>query len=142
MIPMTAQEADMADANDRSEKRHVVGWLLDRGQRAQLLSRFPPVYPDVIADHVTLSSTPEPRPIPKDSEAEIVGEADDGAGVQALVVRLGGTTDRPDGSTYHLTWSIDVAKGREAIHSNDVIRALGWKPLAEPIPIKLEGASW
>jgi hypothetical protein len=41
-----------------------------------------------------------------------VGEADDGAGVQALVVRIGGTTERPDGAIYHITWSL--AEGREA----------------------------
>ena len=35
----------------------------------------------------------------------MVGVDDDGAGVQALVVEIGGAARRPDGSTYHITWS-------------------------------------
>src|SRR5919107_332704 len=59
----------------------------------------------------------------------VVGVADDGAGVQALVVEIGGTTRRPDGSTYHVTWSL--GPGRRAVESNDVIRACGWTAAAE-----------
>ena len=32
----------------------VTGWKLHRGERAQLLERFPPRYAEVVADHVTL----------------------------------------------------------------------------------------
>jgi len=32
----------------------VTGWKLPRGEREQLLQRFPPRYENVIADHVTL----------------------------------------------------------------------------------------
>ena len=63
-------------------------------------------------------------PLPPEADGEIVGRADDGSGVEAMVVRLGGTTDRPDGSTYHITWSL--ADGRRAKESNDVIAARGW----------------
>jgi len=52
------------------------------------------------------------------------------------VVRIGGTTDRPDGSTYHITWSL--GPGRKAKESNDVIAAHGWTPFAAPIPVRLE----
>ena len=34
----------------------VIGWKLDRTQRADLLERFPPRYADTIADHVTLKT--------------------------------------------------------------------------------------
>ena len=120
--------------------KHVVGWLFDRGQRAVLLKQFTAAYPDVIADHVTLSSSAEPKAPPSDTNGEIVGQVDDGAGVQAMVVHIDGTTDRPDGSTYHITWSIDRSKGRKAVESNDVIRKLGWQVLDQPIPISLKGA--
>ena len=53
-----------------------------------------------------------------------------------MVVRIGGTTDRPDGSTYHITWSL--TPGRKAKESNDVIRERGWAAFPEPIPVKLE----
>ena len=124
-----------------SAKRAVVGWKLDPEDRSWLLNLFSSAYPDVIADHVTLASGPDAKRPPKDTNAEVIGQIDDGAGVQAFIVRIDGTTDRPDGSTYHITWSIDRSKGREAHESNDVIRMLGWQPLEQPYPITLKGAS-
>ncbi len=69
-------------------------------------------------------------------KAEVVGRADDESGVEAMVVAIDGTTDRPDGSTYHITWSL--GDGRRARESNDVIRERGWQKLDQPIPIKLQ----
>jgi hypothetical protein len=76
------------------------------------------------------------RPTPELTTAEVVGAADDQAGVQALVVRLDGSTDRPDGSTWHITWSL--GPGRRAVESNAVIGEHGWTPLPEPVPVALE----
>jgi hypothetical protein len=36
--------------------------------------------------------------------------------VEALVVELNGSTKRPDGNTYHITWSL--AEGRKPVESN------------------------
>ena len=117
----------------------VTGWKLDRGERAELLRRFPPKYRNAVADHVTLvGKAAADAPLPDETGGEIVGHADDGEGVEALVVRIGGTTDRSDGSTFHITWSL--ADGRLAKESNDVIAARGWTPFAEPIPISLTPA--
>jgi hypothetical protein len=118
----------------------IIGWKLDRDQRSELLQQFPPHYPEVDADHVTLRRAPADAPLPEEAEAEIVGRADDGAGVEAMVVRLNGTTDRPDGSTYHITWSL--AEGREAKESNHVIAARGWTALDLPMPVMLTPARW
>jgi len=74
---------------------------------------------------------------PKDYIAKH-GRGDDGRGVECLVVELDGTTDRPDGSTYHITWSL--GPGRKARESNDVLRERGWNRLAEPIAVTLEPA--
>ncbi len=117
----------------------VTGWKLPRDERLALLERFPPRYENVIAGHVTLSAgaTPE-TPLPRKPEAGIVGRADDGISLECLVVELGGTTDRPDGSTYHITWSL--GPGREARESNDVLRTSGWAPIDAPIPVTLEPA--
>ena len=117
----------------------VTGWLLDAEERASLLARIPPKFSDVIADHVTLQFSAS-CDLPAERSGEVIGEIDDGAGVQALVVRVGGTSDRPDGSTYHVTWSLDRSRGRKAVESNDVIRELGWRPLPVPIPIQLRPA--
>jgi hypothetical protein len=122
-------------------RRWIAGWKLDVGDRSRLLARFAPLFPDVVADHVTLrTGTDASTPLPVARRGEIVGEVDDGRGIQALVVRIGGTTDRADGSTYHITWSIDRAAGRRPVESNDVIARLGWRPLPEPLPVALRPA--
>lgn len=141
-IRAAAVAGDMVEDGKSSAQRIAVGWKLDGEQRSWLLNLFSSAYSDVIADHVTLSSGPDKKRPPKDTNAEIVGQVDDGAGVQAFVVKIDGTTNRPDGSTYHITWSIDRAKGRKARDSNDVIRTLGWQELEQPMPITLKGASW
>ena len=121
-------------------RRQVTGWKLDPEDRRRLLARFRPLFPDVVADHVTLSVGTADAPLPTARAGEVVGEVDDGAGVQALVVRVGGTTDRPDGKSYHITWSLDRARGRRAVESNDVIARLGWRHLTAPVPIRLHPA--
>lgn len=116
-----------------SEAR-TIGWLLDECDRAALLERFPPGWRDTIAHHVTLASQVT-DPLPAETAGVVVGYVDDGAGLEALVVAIGGTTDRPDGSTYHITWSLN-RKEREAKESNDVLRERGWEAV-EAIPIRL-----
>ena len=117
----------------------VTGWKLPRDEREPLLERFPPKYDNVVADHVTLRVGATPAtPLPRKPEARIVGQADDGKSLECLVVELNGTTDRPDGSIYHITWSL--GPGRKARESNDVLRDEGWQPIEKPIPLDLEPA--
>ena len=133
-----APSASEAAANAR-EGDSVIGWKLDREQRKELLQQFPPRYPNVVADHVTLRSrVADEAALPDETHGEIVGRADDGAGVEAMVVRIDGTTDRPGGSTYHITWSL--AQGRRAQESNDVLAAGPWESFELPMPVKLEPA--
>lgn len=113
----------------------VIGWKLDREQRGELLDRFPPRYPQTVADHVTLETEAESKSLPDPVEAVMVGIADDRGGVEAMVVAIDGTTRRPDGSTYHITWSL--APGRRARESNNVIREMGWDSFDVPIPLML-----
>lgn len=130
---VTAKQAhDQARAGES-----VIGWKLGHAERAQLLARFPPAYAEPVADHVTLRSrVAADSVLPEEDSGTIIGRSDDGKGVEAMVVRLGGTTDRPDGSTYHITWSL--AAGREARESNDVIRQFGWQPIDPPVPLELK----
>jgi len=117
----------------------VTGWKLPQDDRDQLLQRFPPKYENVIADHVTLrTGATSATPLPRKPAAQIVGRADDRKSLECLVVELDGTTDRPDGSTYHITWSL--GPGRKARESNDVLRERGWEPIDAPIPVELEPA--
>ena len=114
----------------------VIGWLLAEDDREKLLQQFPPKFEKTVAHHVTLKSEAERDPLPNDVNAEVVGRADDESGVEAMVVAIDGTTGRPDGSTYHITWSL--GDGRRARESNDVIRERGWQKLDQPIPVKLQ----
>jgi hypothetical protein len=117
----------------------VTGWKLPQADRDRLLGQFPPRYENVIADHVTLRvGAPPDGPLPERPTAQVVGRADDGESLECLVVTLGGTTHRPDGSTYHITWSL--GPGRKARESNDVLRERGWVALKPAIPIELEPA--
>ena len=113
----------------------VIGWLLDASDRAQLLEQFPPRYEKAVAHHVTLKTDAEQDPLPRQVKAEVVGRTDDGEGVEAMVVTIDGTTDRPDGSTYHITWSL--GHGRRALESNDVLKERGWQEFDHQNPVRL-----
>lgn len=116
---------------------HVIGWKLDRAQRDGLLARFAPRYPNVVADHVTLKFGVQRHSAPPGAViARIVGRADDGIGVEAMIVEIDGSTHRPDGGTYHITWSL--AEGRKAKESNEVIRDRGWTRWGEAVSIQLD----
>lgn len=128
----TALEAFRAAAAGR----HVIGWKLAAPEREALLAALPPRYPRVVADHVTLKAhVARDAALPDPTVGVIVGRSDDGRGVEALVVQLDGATGRPDGSTYHITWSLDGR--RRAVESNDVIRDRGWEPLVPPRSVQL-----
>jgi hypothetical protein len=134
---MTAQQA----YDQASPGKHVIGWKLDPGRRCELLARFPAAYSQAIADHVTLKAgVDQHSKLPPALTAAIVGRSDDGRGVEAMVVEIEGSTGRPDGGTYHITWSL--ADGRRAEESNDVIAARGWEPIDPPVAVQLSPQSF
>ncbi len=121
----------------------TLGWTLDRDDRERLLAMLPPRWPDRIAEHITgASGKAEDDPLLPEIAARIVGQVDDGEGVQAMVVTVDGGTRRPDGGIYHITWSLDRSRGREAMDSNDVIARLGWQPVDPAVPIAVTPARW
>jgi len=112
------------------------GWKLDGEQRAALLRDHPPRFAQVVADHVTfdLAASDPPGAV----KGAIVGRTDDDQGVEAMVVTIDGSVDRPDGSTFHITWSL--GPGRKARESNGVLKERGWKELDHPIALTLTPA--
>ena len=113
-----------------------MGRLLHPDDRDRLLAAFPPAYPRVVAQQVALEGGEPPDfPLPTETEGFVVGVADDGAGVQALVAEIGGSTRRRDGSDYHVAWSL--APGRRPAESGDVIRERGWTAAPERHRIRL-----
>ncbi|MGI8944191.1 MAG: hypothetical protein ACR2FJ_08200 [Qipengyuania sp.] len=117
----------------------ILGWKIDPDDRDRLLRRFPPSYGETVADHVTFGRRDKTSAVPQVDCATVVGRADDGEGVEALVVELAGSTDRWDGSTYHITWSL--AEGREPVESNAVIARCGWRE-TDPEQVGLIRADW
>jgi hypothetical protein len=126
-----------------NQGRGTTGWLLDPDERTRLLHAFPPAYRDVIAHHVTLTAADNlPMSVPAHVTGLLLGRIDDGRGLEAMIVEINGTTDRPDGGTYHITWSLDRSAHREARESNAVILRLGWLRFAAPVRISLLPAYW
>lgn len=110
------------------------GWRLTEQSKSILLDRFAPRFPDVIAHHVTLKRGNQFCPIAV--TARIVGYAVNDAGVEALVAEIDGQTERPDGKTYHITWSIDREAGFKPVSSNALL-VEGYAPI-DPIEIEVE----
>ena len=113
-----------------------IAFELDKKSRRQLAKVFEPKYPEFIGHHITYKfDVPKDAKIPSAPKSvEVIGYADDGEGIEALVVALNGKKDRPDGNTYHITWSLDRDKGKKPAHSNNLIATQGFKNVA-PIQI-------
>ena len=111
-------------------EKAVFGWVLDREDRARLLEAFAPRYPDAVADHVTLGHGDPGDPLPQPAACDLIGYVDDGAGLEAMVARIDGSWDRPDGGTFHVTWSLDRAAGRRAVRLAVHPRAVACLPWA------------
>ncbi|MBB3860216.1 hypothetical protein GGQ88_001482 [Novosphingobium hassiacum] len=116
----------------------TTGWKLTGECREALLAAHPPRYERVVADHVTLSISGTQLPA-EVHVATIIGRTDDGSGVEALVVVIEGSTIRPDGKTWHITWSL--AEGRSARESNDAIAKFGWQNVSAS-NVQLMAALW
>lgn len=53
---------------------------------------------------MTWQTKAKDKPLPEAVRAAIVGRIDDESSLEAMVVTIDGTVDRPDGSTFHITW--------------------------------------
>lgn len=104
-------------------------YVLTEDARDHLLSVFPPKYDRMVAHHVTYKF-PDTT-LPPESDLSVVGFAE-GDGVQALVVAVNGSTRRPDGGTFHITWSLAV--GKKPVQSNDLLKSTHWQSVPA-IPI-------
>jgi hypothetical protein len=100
-----------------------MAYTLSPSSREQLIHHFKPKYPEVICKHITYKfpakSTDELPPAPH--EARVIGYEDSGDGIEAVVVEINGSTKRPDGKLFHITLSLDRAKGKKPFHSNGLV---------------------
>lgn len=118
-------------------KEGYIAFELDEKSRNHLLSIFTPKYPKTIAHHITYAfGVPKDTELPmQPSSIEVVGYADDGESIEALVVAIDGSVKRNDGKIYHITWSLDPEQGRKPVHSNDLIANHGYEKVS---PIKID----
>jgi hypothetical protein len=115
-------------------------FVLSQRARAELLSKFPTKFPDVICHHVTERfGVPQGHPAPADADITVVGYAHD-ASLEALVVEVNGDRGRKDGKVYHITLSLDRSQGRKPVESNALIDMGGYVELDEPVVLgKVQG---
>jgi len=74
--------------------------------------------------------------IPDGKSIKVVGYVNSGDGLEALVVSVDGETTRPDGSVYHITWSL--TNGYKPVDSNKVIAERGYDVLDEQHNVEFE----
>lgn len=111
-------------------------YVLDEHSRNLLKKRFPPKYPEFIGHHITYKFGVAKDTVPPSdpSSVNVIGYADED-GLEALVVSIDNSSERPDGSIYHITWSLDRSEGKKPVHSNKLVKR-GFKKI-HPIKISV-----
>ncbi len=93
----------------------TICYEIDKDSKAMLMEKFPPKYPEAKYDHITIcmgglgAQKPEPA-----EKIEVVGTADDGNGIEVLIVKVNDTALRKDGKPWHVTGSYDPSKNAPA----------------------------
>lgn len=96
-------------------------YTLNESSRKVLETHFPPKYSEFVGHHITYKfGVDENAKVPKKAKIKVVGHIDDGEGLEALVVSIDGTKERPDGNLYHITWSLD--EGKKPVDSNKLLK--------------------
>jgi hypothetical protein len=113
------------------------GYELESGSRQKLLDLFPPKYSTLIGHHITEKFGIKDKEVPEQpNKVMVVGYIDNGEDVEGFLVEIDGTSDRPEGGKYHITWSIDRASGAKPYHTNMYVdKAV---PLKRPIEIDVD----
>ncbi len=116
-------------------KKGYLAYNLTEKGRAELLERFSPVFSKVVAHHVTFEmGVGEDSPLPPKAEIKVVGYARNEK-IECVVVEVGGTVHRNDGSIYHITLShSDEAR---PVQSNDLLKEQGYE-LVEQFSVETE----
>ena len=88
---------------------------LDKEQRTALIEMLPALFPKIKCDYIALGlmdkSSARDQFATDPKSIEVLGIADDGDGVQALVVRVDGKMRCDyDGKIFHITFSIDPTR--------------------------------
>lgn len=110
------------------------GYEIEAGSRQKLATLFPPKYPNFMGHHITEAFGVKDGSVPEQPRRVlVVSHIDNGEDVEGFVVSIDGSSKRPDGGTYHLTWSLDRSNGAKPVHTNNHIDSA--EPLKQPIEI-------
>lgn len=121
--------------NSPKVKKGNLFYVISHIDRTRLAQQFPPKFPEFIGHHITyMMGWPMNDPAPEFNDIKVVGYACDDTGIEALVVEMNGSIERPDGKIFHITWSLDREAGFKPVNSNDLL-ARGWDRIANPINI-------
>lgn len=113
------------------------GYELSEQSRNALAKIFKPKYPEFLGHHITKKfGTNNPDDVPEQPKtAQVVGYADDGEGIEGLLVEIDGVSKRDNNSLFHITWSLDRSKGYKPVDTNKIIKNA--TRLNNPIDIKV-----
>lgn len=100
-------------------------YILMSNSRILLLKKFTPLFKRSVAHHITYQFGSDK--LPPLAKLEVIGHANDDK-IECLVVAVDGNTTRIDGSTYHITWSLDPSSAKPVM-SNDLLRKKIWTPV-------------
>jgi len=111
--------------------KKYLAFVLDKKSHDKLVSSFPPSFDTVFCHHITIKfnglDLEDVEKFVDITRASVVGYIADEA-LEALVVNLGSTTKRDDGSIYHITHSLTKGK-RKPVDSNKLLKSKDYVPV-------------
>jgi len=115
-------------------------YVLSEQSRKQLAEVFPPKFSDHIGHHITIAfGVPKGTETPKQpTDVKVIGYVCDDEGLETLLVSVDGSAARPDGKTFHITWSLERDKFKPK-DSNELIEH-GILQLGPIVPITVTPA--
>ena len=118
-------------------RRGYWAYSLTPESRARVLQVFPPHFAQELARHITIrfGVFEDANLPPAPTSAQVIGYVTDGEGVEALIISVDGTENRPafDPGVFHLTLSL--APGRQPKESNLVIQQYARTVVDPPLPL-------
>lgn len=124
------------------ERKGYNGYLLTPAGRQTLLDNIQPDHADVICHHVTHAFGVSEQLPPECTSVRVVAVASNDR-VQAVVVKVNGTSERTtDGSTYHVTVSLDGSVFAKPVESNSLLADSKVWTSVEPFDVEVEPTWW
>lgn len=111
------------------EKGHYLAFVLSDNARSMLLLSFRPKFSKVYVHHVTVEFRLTQEKLDKilqelgDPKKVVLTGFSRSDHLELATVTLNGKTKRPDGGTYHITYSLDPPK--KPVDSNQLLLATG-----------------